>query len=258
MRLKTLAEQLTHPRRLASMLTRPVDELTRLANRFGTDKGSLTGGHHYTRVYSELFEPMRTRPIRLLEIGLLGLDQGGWDDDERRDGGTARGSDAPSLRMWASYFPRAEIFGLDFNDFCGVAIERCQIFRADAGDPQELLEVAEQIGGELDIIIDDASHASHDQQVALRTLFPFLAPGGVYIIEDLFFQPPDRERSDATKTADMLRRAEATGKFDAHNLPEGSAAYLDQHVERIALFDSLAEGPLTGRDALGIIWKKSA
>jgi hypothetical protein len=257
MRLKTLAEQLIHPRRLASMLTKPVDELTRLANRFGTDKGSLAGGHHYTRVYSELFESRRQRPIRLLEIGLLGLEQGGWDNEALRDRGTARGSDAPSLRMWSSYFPHGQIFGLDFNDFSAVAIERCQIFKADAGKPSELLKVAEQIAGEVDIVIDDASHTSHEQQIALGTLFPFVAPGGLYIIEDLFFQPPDREHADATKTVDVLRRAEATGKFEAPHLPRENAAYLDQHVERVSLFDSLSgEGPLTTRDALGVIWKK--
>jgi hypothetical protein len=41
-----------------------------------------------------------------------------------------------------------------------------------------------------DIIIDDASHASYHQQLAFKTLWKQLAPGGLYIIEDLHWQSP--------------------------------------------------------------------
>jgi len=44
-----------------------------------------------------------------------------------------------------------------------------------------------------DIIIDDGSHASWHQQLTLRTLFPRLEKGGLYIIEDLHYQPPGIE-----------------------------------------------------------------
>ena len=48
---------------------------------------------------------------------------------------------------------RGEIFGLDFNDFTEVKIERCKIFRADASSADELRAVWEEIGGEFDVII---------------------------------------------------------------------------------------------------------
>jgi hypothetical protein len=44
--------------------------------------------------------------------------------------------------------------------------------------------------GPFDVIIDDASHASRHQQIALDVLFSFVKPGGLYIIEDLHWQPP--------------------------------------------------------------------
>ena len=241
---------------LASLNPR-ANRLTALANRYGTDKGSSRRGHHYTRIYSELFEPLRDRPVRLLEIGLMGLKRGGWNDDKLRDSGEARGRDAPSLRLWTHYFPRGEIFGFDFNDFADVKVARCRIFRGDASRPDDLLETMKAIGGQLDIIIDDASHASDHQQVTLGTLFPFVAPGGVYIIEDLFFQPPDREVPGATKTVELLRRAEVTGEFAGSHLSAEGAAYLGEHVERVALFDSLArKGAIRHRDSLGVLWKK--
>ena len=250
-----LAKRLTF--HLATRLNPRANLLTSLANRYGTDKGSSRRGHHYTRIYSELFEPLRDRPVRLLEIGLMGLKRGGWNDDRLRDKGEARGRDAPSLRLWTHYFPRGEIIGFDFNDFSDVEIARCRIFRGDASRPDDLLAVMDEIGGQLDIVIDDASHASDHQQITLGTLFPAVAPGGVYIIEDLFFQPPDREPPDATKTVEILRRAEVTGEFRGSHLSPEGAAYLDEHVERVALFDSLArKSPIRHRDSLGVLWKK--
>ncbi len=188
----------------------------------------------------------------------MGLDRRGWDDESKRDRGTAHGRDAPSLRLWSQYFPQGEIFGLDFNDFSGVKIPRCRIFRGDASKEANLLTVLDQIGGQLDIIIDDASHASDHQQISLGTLFPALVPGGVYIIEDLFYQPLDREPEGAIKTADMLRRAEVTGDFIGSHLPEKARAYLNEHVERVALFDSLAaKRTIRNRDGIGVLWKKT-
>ena len=253
---KGIVRPLAH--QLARRIDPPADALTRLADRYRTDKGSRAGGHHYTRVYSELFEHLRERPVRLLEIGLMGLDRRGWDDESLRDRGAAHGRDAPSLRLWSHYFPRGEIFGLDFNDFTSVEIPRCRIFRGDASKESDLLSVVDRIGGQLDIVIDDASHATDHQQISLGTLFPAVAPGGVYIIEDLFYQPPDREPAGAIKTVDMLRRAEVTGDFMGSHLSDEARAYLNEHVERVALFDSLAaRRTIRNRDGIGVIWKKA-
>lgn len=38
-----------------------------------------------------------------------------------------------------------------------------------------------------DIIIDDGSHVGRMQLEAFESLWPHLAPGGVYIVEDLMF-----------------------------------------------------------------------
>ena len=110
-----------------------------------------------------------------------------------RDSGKAHGLDAPSLKLWAHYFPRGEIFGLDFNDFTAVEIPRARIFQADASSPAELHAVMEQ----------DRRRARHHHRRRqprvgpsadhARSLVPGVAPGGIYIIEDLFVQPADRE-----------------------------------------------------------------
>ncbi len=40
------------------------------------------------------------------------------------------------------------------------------------------------LGGELDLVIDDGSHLAEPTRTSFDTLFPLLAPGGFYIIED--------------------------------------------------------------------------
>lgn len=40
-------------------------------------------------------------------------------------------------------------------------------------------------GGNYDVIIDDGSHVKEHQMIAARTLMPYLAVGGVYIVEDV-------------------------------------------------------------------------
>src|SRR5215510_3641676 len=56
---------------------RRLSELTQLADRFGSDKGTCLSAHLYTRVYEKFFNDLRHRPICLLEIGLFRSDMDG-------------------------------------------------------------------------------------------------------------------------------------------------------------------------------------
>ena len=58
------------------------------------------------------------------------------------------------------------------------------------------------------MIIDDASHASYDQQLGFAKLFEAVEPGGFYVLEDLHWQPPTYE--DSLPKCDTTRRV-----FDA-------------------------------------------
>ncbi len=64
-----------------------------------------------------------------------------------------------------------------------------------------------------DIVIDDATHASHHQQNTLRALFPKLAAGGIYIIEDLRSQPAPLEKQNLVKTAALFQGYLESGVF---------------------------------------------
>jgi len=234
-----------------------VDDLSYLADKFGSDKGTLFDAHQYTRVYKSLFDRIRENDIVFVEMGLLRVDV-----DERRPNNGSEGSTAtsglraPSLEMWRTYFPRARLFGFDIDDFSSVHIDGCTIVRGDMSLVTDLARLVGTINNSLDIVIDDASHASHHQQIAFGYLFPHLRSGGMYIIEDLHWLDPTMEREGAPTTRDVLRKLQVAGAFRSPFLTSQQQRYIEANLARVMLFDSLSTKSDDATDALGIMIKK--
>ncbi|MDN5787401.1 hypothetical protein [Pseudorhodobacter sp.] len=179
--------------------------LTDLADSFGSDKGSTK--HRYTELYQMLFYPYRDKKINFLEMGLLiGGPEHGIDKDRET-------KDAPSIRMWLQFFSKAKIYGLDVSDFSWFEDDRFSFLRCDMDRRENIREAAKSLP-ELDIIIDDASHASHHQQFGLLELWGKLKPGGLYVIEDLRWQPKMMEKAGITKTGDLLYGMQVNKRFE--------------------------------------------
>ena len=188
--------------------------LTDLADKYGSDKGSKK--HRYTELYQMLFLPYRNRKINFLEMGLLiGGPEHGIDADRKTN-------DLPSVRMWLEYFTKAHIHGLDVSDFSWFKHDNFTFYRCDM-DTQENIAQAAKSMPDMDIIIDDASHASHHQQNGFLELFPKLKSGGLYIIEDMRWQPDMMEKPGITKTGELFYNYQVNGVF-AHSDPDVAAA----------------------------------
>ncbi|MBR0679527.1 glycosyltransferase [Roseomonas eburnea] len=104
-------------------------------------------------------------PARLVEIGV-------------QNGG--------SLELWAKFLPPGStILGIDVDPECAkLTFEgNVEILTGDATDPAEL----DRLLGDrqFDIVIDDGSHRSRDISATFRACFSRVAPGGLYLIEDL-------------------------------------------------------------------------
>jgi hypothetical protein len=103
-----------------------------------------------------------------------------------------------SLKVWASYFPQGTIIGLDLDNKADFSAYPNIVFeQGDQTDTERLRKIAR---GGLDIVIDDASHIGEKSLVSYATLFPYLNPGGLYIIEDwgtgYFNDSPDGKYPD--------------------------------------------------------------
>jgi len=143
------------------------DPLSKLAISYGTDK---FGFHDYTPNYYKLFKHLRSRPVRLLEIGV-----GGYQDADR--GGE-------SLEVWRDFFPKGRITGIDIQTKEMDLGERVQILKGSQVDPEFLADLVRD-HGPFDIIIDDGSHQNLHVVTSFEILFPTLAPGGIYVAEDV-------------------------------------------------------------------------
>lgn len=142
--------------------------LDSLALKYGTDKGSK--GHNYCPIYERHLNYLKTQPFTLLEIGI-----GGYHYPDR--GGE-------SLRMWADYFTHAKIVGVDTYDKSFLNSPRIQTF-VGSQDDIEFLHRVVKLTGRPQVIIDDASHINYLTIKTFEVLFPLLAPGGVYVAEDV-------------------------------------------------------------------------
>ena len=220
--------------------------LTELADRYGSDKGSTK--HRYTELYHMLFSPLRNRKISFMEMGLL---IGGPEHGKSADRETP---DLPSIRMWLEYFPKAHIIGLDISDFSWFEHDRFQFLRCDMDERSNIAEATREIGA-LDVILDDASHASHHQQNAFLELFPRLKSGGLYIIEDLRWQPPPYEQEGITKTAALFQSYLHGGSFE-HSDPAIAEMFNALRPDISGAFVFQARWQKKRRDQVAVVHKR--
>ena len=138
----------------------------------GTDKASIQAptsemrlGHDYLRHYEFLFAQFKTDKFSLIEFGCYKGD---------------------SLRMWEQYFPNAEIYGVDLDESTKQHEKgRIHIVIGDATSQDTFNNLKASTGGQVFIIIDDASHAWGDQRRSFELFWDMVSPGGFYVIEDL-------------------------------------------------------------------------
>ncbi|MEL7258243.1 MAG: hypothetical protein AAFN80_10440 [Pseudomonadota bacterium] len=223
------------------------ENLTDLADRYGSDKGSAK--HRYTELYHMLFHPYRDRDIVFLEMGLL---IGGPEHGKSVDRVT---TDLPSIRMWLEYFSKAEIHGLDVSDFSWFEHERFEFHRCDMDDRDQIADTIEEITPAPTIVIDDASHASHHQQNAFLEIFPRLESGGLYVIEDLRWQPDTYEKPGITKTAALFRSWLDEREFK-HSDPAVAAEFNALSDDISGCIVETARYQRNRRDQVAVIHKK--
>jgi SAM-dependent methyltransferase len=171
--------------------THAVSELCVLCASTGTDKCVLrkddrSHRHPYTVPYTLLFEPLRGKPIKFLELGVF------------------RGA---SIVAWRRYFEKARIYGYE-NDAVAMShvpsLPDVFLSNVDVSTKDTLVKALERdtADGELfDVILDDAAHNVDHQTILIREGLRFVKPGGLMIIEDVFRDRPESEYIPALESA---------------------------------------------------------
>ena len=130
-----------------------------------TDKNR--GKHDFMGLYSQIFAAYRSSATSMFEIG---VNRGG------------------SIMMWRDYFSKAQVYGIDRTmRKCLIPKDerdRITILQLD----QSFKEGLEGFGkkyGPFDVGIDDGSHVWSHQILTFETLWPYIKPGGTFVIEDV-------------------------------------------------------------------------
>lgn len=123
--------------------------------KHGTDKAAT---HLYMGNYEKYLSELIDKEFVLLEIGV---------------------GNGSSISMWRELFPKAKIYGIDINEDCAGE----GIFIGSQIDTDFLDKVLAEIGTPL-VCIDDASHHAPKTIQTFEYLFPKIAKGGYFFVED--------------------------------------------------------------------------
>lgn len=160
---------------------------------------ALKPGHdiYYHHMYAHLLKPFRHEPdLTLLEIGA---------------------NTGESLDLWATYFSNVKsIYGVRWGIAdkqmqpckAGESCRKIHLIDADQSRLAHLQNVVMKSLGDLKfslnmassswagtgygIVIDDGSHVPRHMLLSFQTLWPYVRPGGVYVLEDIGFSYADR------------------------------------------------------------------
>ena len=234
------------------------DPLTKIGMVYGTDKATL---HRFTSFYNTLFSEKRRNVRRFLEIGVYkGESIEMWRDyftsakvfgidifSERRGQPTVLSARSAAKigsqpGMYRANLGQAHWDRLDPKKNPLVFGSRVQLLDVNMSDPSEMSDIAHDRGSlasaPLDIVIEDGSHFQRDQQIALAKLFPLVAPGGLYVVEDIassyayaYDEPPGSKYT----SAEILRTFNATGKLQSKWWSRAEVRYLETWIESAVL-----------------------
>jgi hypothetical protein len=193
---------------------------------------------HYLPIYESALAAFRSRPIRMLEIGVY---LGG------------------SLQMWRRYLhPESVIVGVDIDAECkrfDNPAEKVHVRIGGQQDTEFLGEVGAEFGP-FDVILDDGSHMTSLMVETIRyLLFPnALVDGGIYIVEDIHsnYWTPHRDSVmsfvdftkwliDAMHAHYQVTRSEFEFRVgDAHRRAGVTVPVATTLLERVEFYDSIA------------------
>lgn len=205
--------------------------ISELSKYYKTDKMN-EDGHCYAEIYDRIFEPRRETVTDLMEIGILKHPNTNWCPYE-----------GASILMWNDYFTNAQIHGVDIVDHTKMdrhGSDRIHVYIKNQGDRMQLKYLMEnEIGKQMDIIVDDGSHFMHHQQVSLAFLFPYVKSGGIYVVEDLFtshpippFSPMQFQLTPQdTLTQDMLHDFVKNKKMVSMFMKDEEIKYLEENIK---------------------------
>lgn len=124
-----------------------------------------------------------------------------------------------SLLLWVNYFDFLDVHFMEYDRPCADKWRgSATIHVGDQGNPLDLYRLINESGGNFDLIVDDGGHLWSQQQASLDILIHHaLAPGGVYIIEDLLTSGDGAYKDAPTSTVERLANLQRHMMLELHD-----------------------------------------
>lgn len=202
--------------------------LSEVGKKYNTDKNE----HGFLPFYEEIIRHKKNENLTIMEIGVFY---------------------GESVKMWNEYLPNSIIYAADwwtgmqgngsFFENSKKFIEesknydRIKLIDLDQSDVNNIKKVCNDLSNvKFDLILDDASHKSRDQQITFKHMWKLIKPGGYFIIEDIHTSLYDKYsygvlEDNSNSTLTMLVNYLETGKmksvYDNFEDLENDIEYVD-------------------------------
>lgn len=151
------------------------ERLKDLFDSYGSDKAVT---HNYHLLYGPILA-QQDAVSAVLEVGI-----GTHNPDVVSNMGV-NGKPGASLRAFREFLPDAQIYGADIDRRILFSEERISTFFVDQTDSGSFDAIADEVGGSLDLIIDDGLHSPNANLATLLFGLERLKIGGWLVIEDI-------------------------------------------------------------------------
>lgn len=158
-------------------------ELKKLMDYYGSDKGGKNNQHNFAQYYSSIFFYKKNEIKNFLEIGL------GTNNIDTPSNMGLEGKPLASLRAWRDYFRNANIFGADIDERILKNEERILTTYVDQTNPDTIKKMFKTFGVKnYDIILEDGLHEFNANICCFENCIDYLNKSGLYIIEDVYYK----------------------------------------------------------------------
>jgi hypothetical protein len=194
-------------------------DLIELSQIFNTDKRPSM--HNFVELYDRYLTPLQDSVHRILEIGIF---------------------NGASHKMWKCFFDSTEVYGIDIRPKPWVEQLGIHTYIANQANREDLQGFVDSSGGNFDVIIDDGGHYMSHQQVSVGFLFEQLAPGGLFIIEDVhtsipaFYEGFGQDSTLSNTTLKVFLDYLVTESIESVYMTEEEKTYLETHIEYIDIY----------------------
>ena len=167
----------------SSNITPQPTALCLLAYKYGTDKCPQIK-HSYTPFYYDYLKDKRNSFKKILEFG-IGHTRKNWHNPQEITDIKPNLICGASLKMWRDFFPNALVYGADISPLTMFEDKRIKTYICDETNNKDIAKLIKEIGSDIDLVIDDASHHVDHQIGLAKALLPLLKSDVIYIIEDV-------------------------------------------------------------------------